>query len=71
MTKKQREDLKPYERALTTSRSGYARITAADLSKVLEIYYGSDWQRSVPRNVLSCAYCKIRELKKIADEYFI
>lgn len=71
ITKEQYDKLQEFDRPLMTAyRAGYAHIAPSDLRKVLKIYYGEDWDKCVPKNVFSCSHCKLKELTKIATEYF-
>ena len=71
ITKEQYEKLAPYERPLECAyKADYAHIAPNDMRKVLEIYYGADWDKQVPKQVFSCGHCKLKELKKIGKEYF-
>ena len=71
ITKEQYEQLLPYDKPLGCAyRANYAHIAPNDMRRVLEIYYGPDWANQVPKQVMSCGHCKLKELKKIGGEYF-
>ena len=71
ITEEQYKNLIPYDKPLgCVYRANYVHIDPMSLRKVLKIYYGEDWDKCVPKNVFSCSHCKLKELTKIATEYF-
>jgi len=71
MTKEVYEKLVEFDRPLQCAyRAHYASISTYDFKRMLEIYYGPDWQHKTSRSVLTCGHCKLQELQKIGKEYF-
>lgn len=71
MTKETLNRLSQFEDVLyTAKKANYARISHADMTSLLQIYYGDDWMHKTSRSVLTCSSCKLREIIKIATEYF-
>lgn len=71
ITKEQYEKLSKYDRPLECAyKANYAHIAPNEMRHVLEIYYGPEWDKQVPKQVFSCSHCKLKELKKIGEEYY-
>ena len=61
--------LDPFKKHLSTSLHGYMNIRPDDTRKLLEAYYGPDWNNKTKPSVLTCASCKLATIKNIAIEY--
>lgn len=63
--------LSAYDSALHTAKfADYSHISNFDFKKMLEIFYGKEWPKKTSPSVFSCGHCKLKELKKIAEEYY-
>lgn len=70
MTKEKYDALKRFERDFRNSRQGFYRMCSRDFNELLEIFYGPTYKALVPKGTFSCSYCKLKEVKKIGDEWF-
>lgn len=70
MTTDMKTNLSKYENILRQAQANYARVSPRELKEILTMYYGEDYKDKVPKAVLSCGHCKIKELKKIGEDYF-
>lgn len=69
-TKQQLEGIGVYEKALKTSLSGYIVMSASEKRNLFKIAYGPDWDHVIRPNTVSCGYCSLKEVRKIADRYY-
>ena len=67
--KEQVEKLTPFEKHFENAKHNYMIIRPQDLNSLLTARYGTDWKSFVKKQVMTCATCKLNEIKKIGMEY--
>lgn len=63
--------IKPFETPLrTTIKSNYAYITKSDFDTLMNIFYDNEADKHISKSAYNCTKCKLKELKRVATEYF-
>lgn len=54
----------------TTVKSNYAHITRQEFHTLVDIYYDNHAEQVISKSAFNCPKCKLKEIKKIAKEFF-
>lgn len=64
--------LKKYETIfLCVTKSNYAHCTRQEYMEIIDAYYATSALKAPAMSAYNCSRCKLKELKKIATEYFV